>query len=159
MAIVKWHCMGHNEDQVYAREGGSVLYVHISILLISSKTCLGDVFRPALFQSSSQIKQITINELNIIWEIFHCCGRPGVWRKPHNEEVHNLYCSPSIIRMIKSKGVTWIEHIGRPRPTWVDNVKMDLREIDWGGMGWIDLAQDGDQWKALVNTVMNFRVP
>jgi transposase len=39
------------------------------------------------------------------------------------------------------------------------NVKMDLREIGWGGMGWIDLAQDMDQWRALVNTVMNLRVP
>jgi hypothetical protein len=41
----------------------------------------------------------------------------------------------------------------------VDNIKMDLREIEWDGMGWIDLAQDRDQWKALVNTVMNLRVP
>jgi hypothetical protein len=41
----------------------------------------------------------------------------------------------------------------------VDNIKMDLREIGWGGMDWIDLAQDRDQWRALVNTVMNLRVP
>jgi hypothetical protein len=41
----------------------------------------------------------------------------------------------------------------------VDNIKMDLREIGWDGMDWIDLAQDGDQWRALVNTVMNLRVP
>jgi hypothetical protein len=40
----------------------------------------------------------------------------------------------------------------------VDNIKMDLREVGWGGMDWIDLAQDGDQWRALVNTVMNLRV-
>jgi hypothetical protein len=49
--------------------------------------------------------------------------------------------------------------LGRPRRRWVDNIKMDLREIGWEGMGWIDLAQDKDQWGALVNTVMNFRVP
>jgi hypothetical protein len=45
--------------------------------------------------------------------------------------------------------------LGRPRRRWVDNIKMDLREIRWDGMDWIDLAQDRDQWKALVNTVMN----
>jgi hypothetical protein len=47
--------------------------------------------------------------------------------------------------------------LGRPRRRWVDNIKMDLREIGWGSMDWIDLTQDGDQWRALVNTVMNFR--
>jgi hypothetical protein len=46
----------------------------------------------------------------------------------------------------------------RPRRRWVDNIKMDLREIGWDGMDWIDLAQDRDQWKALVNAVMNLRV-
>jgi hypothetical protein len=47
----------------------------------------------------------------------------------------------------------------RPRRRWEDNIKMDLREIGWGGMDWIDLAQDRDQWRALVNTVMNLQVP
>jgi hypothetical protein len=41
----------------------------------------------------------------------------------------------------------------------VDNIEMDLREVGWGGMDWIDPAQDRDQWKALLNTVMNFWVP
>jgi hypothetical protein len=49
--------------------------------------------------------------------------------------------------------------LGRPRRKWEDNIKMYLREIGWGGMDWIDLAQDRDQWRALVNTVMNVRVP
>jgi hypothetical protein len=49
--------------------------------------------------------------------------------------------------------------IGRPRCRWEDNIIMDHREIGWGGMDWIDLAQDRDQWRALVNTVMNLRVP
>jgi hypothetical protein len=49
--------------------------------------------------------------------------------------------------------------LGRPRRRWVDNNKMDLREIEWGGMDWIDLAQNRDHWRALVNTVMNFQVP
>jgi hypothetical protein len=47
----------------------------------------------------------------------------------------------------------------KPRCRWVDNTKMDLREIGWDGMDWIDLAQDRDQWRALVNTVMNLQVP
>jgi hypothetical protein len=49
--------------------------------------------------------------------------------------------------------------LGRPRRRWVNNIKMDLREIRWDGMNWIDLAQDRDQWRALVNAVMNLRVP
>jgi hypothetical protein len=49
--------------------------------------------------------------------------------------------------------------LGRPRPRWVDNIKTDLRERRWDGRDWIDLAQDRDQWRALVNTVMNLRVP
>jgi hypothetical protein len=49
--------------------------------------------------------------------------------------------------------------LGRPRRRWVHYVKMDLREIGWDGMDWIDLAQDKDQWRAVVNTVMNFLVP
>jgi hypothetical protein len=49
--------------------------------------------------------------------------------------------------------------LGRPRRTWVDNNKMDLREIRWDGRDWIELAQDRDKWRALVNTVMNLRVP
>jgi hypothetical protein len=49
--------------------------------------------------------------------------------------------------------------LGTPRCRWVDNIKRDLREIGWGGMDWIDLAEDRDQWRALVNTVMNLWVP
>jgi hypothetical protein len=49
--------------------------------------------------------------------------------------------------------------LGRIRGRWVDNVKMDLREIGWDGMDWVDLDQDRDQWRALVNTVMNLLVP
>jgi hypothetical protein len=49
--------------------------------------------------------------------------------------------------------------LGRPRRRWEDNTKMDLREVGWGGMDWINLAQDRDRWRALVNAVMNLRVP
>jgi hypothetical protein len=105
----------------------------------------------------------------------------GGWSKLHNE-LHNVYSSPSIIRMIKSRRICWAGYVartgekrnayrilvGKPegkRPlgrsirTWMDNIKMDLGEIGWDGMDWIDLADDRDQWGALVNTVMNFRVP
>jgi hypothetical protein len=106
----------------------------------------------------------------------------GGWRKLHNEELHNLYSSPSIIRMIKSRRMRWagpgarmedkrnayrllLEYtegkrpLGKPRSTWADNIKMDLREIGWDSGDWIDLAQDRDHWRALVNTVMNLRAP
>jgi hypothetical protein len=91
--------------------------------------------------------------------------------KLHNEELHNLYSSPSIIRMIKSGRMRLAGHVarmrrrlhigywwgkpegkrplGRPRGRWA-NIKMDLREIGWGGMDWIHLAQDRDQWRPLL---------
>jgi hypothetical protein len=106
----------------------------------------------------------------------------GGLRKLQNEELHNLYSSPSIIRMIKSRRIKWAGHVARkgekrnayrilvgkpegkrpldgPRRRSVDSIKMDLREIGWYGMDWIDLAHNRDQWRALVNTVMNLRVP
>jgi hypothetical protein len=105
-------------------------------------------------------------------------GVIGGWRKIHNEELHNLYCSPSTIIIIKSRRMRWAGNVARmgekrsayrilvgkpegkrPRRRWEDNIKMDLRETGWGGMDWTDLAQDRDQWRALVNTVMNLRVP
>jgi hypothetical protein len=49
--------------------------------------------------------------------------------------------------------------LGRPRRRWVDNIKMDHREVGWDGMDWIDLAEDRDRWRAYVNAVMNLRVP
>jgi hypothetical protein len=49
--------------------------------------------------------------------------------------------------------------LGRPRHRWKDNIKMYLRAIDWKGVNWIYVAQDRDRWRALVNTVMNLRVP
>jgi hypothetical protein len=49
--------------------------------------------------------------------------------------------------------------LGRPRCRWDDNITMDLQEVIFGGMGWIELAQDRDRWRAVVNAVMNLRVP
>jgi hypothetical protein len=69
-----------------------------------------------------------------------------------NEEKGNAYR----ILVGKPEGK---RQLGRRRRRWADNIKMDLRDIGWDGMGWIDVAQDRDQWRALVNTVMNLRVP
>jgi hypothetical protein len=106
----------------------------------------------------------------------------GGWRKLHNEELHGLYCSPSIVRVIKARGMRWAGHVvrmgevrgaysilvgrpegrrplGRPRRRWEDNIKMDLWEIGFWDVDWIHWAQDRDRWRALVDTVMNLRVP
>jgi len=105
----------------------------------------------------------------------------GKWRKLHNEELRDLNSLPSIARVVKSRRMRWTGHVarmgegrgvhrvlvgkpegkrplGRPRRRWEDNIKMDLREVGGGG-DWMVLAQDRDRWQALVNTVMNFRVP
>jgi hypothetical protein len=104
------------------------------------------------------------------------------WRKLHSEELHDLYSSPSIFRMIKSRRIKWAGHIarmgerrgayrvlvgksdgkrplGRPRRRWEDNIKIDLQEVGGGGKDWIDLAQDRDRWWAFVNAVINLWVP
>ncbi|PNF22799.1 hypothetical protein B7P43_G02532 [Cryptotermes secundus] len=78
----------------------------------------------------------------------------GGWRKLHNEELLNLYSSPSVIRMIWSWRMRWAEHVAR-----MGRRGMNVGEIGWDGMDWLDLAQDREQWRALVNTVMNLRVP
>jgi hypothetical protein len=101
----------------------------------------------------------------------------GEWRKLHNEELRDLYSSPSIIRIIKSKRMRWAVHVtqmgrrgtcigywwesqrekrplGRPRRRW-----MDLGELGWSDVYWIGMAQDRNRWRALVNSVLNLRVP
>jgi hypothetical protein len=108
-------------------------------------------------------------------------GVTGGWRKLHNE-LHNLYSSPSIIRITKSRRMRWAGHVagtgekrnvyrllvgkpegkrplGRPRHRWIDDIKMDLLEIGLSVVDWIGLAQDRYRWRALVNLVMNLRVP
>jgi hypothetical protein len=81
----------------------------------------------------------------------------------HNEDFHDLYSSPSIIRMIKSRRMRWAGHVARMGEKrnaycrWVDNIRMDLGEVGWGDVDWIGLAQDKDKWRALVNAVMSMR--
>jgi hypothetical protein len=105
----------------------------------------------------------------------------GGFIKLHSEEMHDLYSSPSIIRIIKSGRMKWVGHVaqmgekrnvyrllvgkpegerslGRPRHGWIDNIKIGLLGIGLGGVDWIGLAQDRYRWRALVNVVMNLRV-
>jgi hypothetical protein len=106
----------------------------------------------------------------------------GEWRKLHNEELNELYSLPNIVWVVKSRRMKWAGHVGRmgeerglhrvlvgkpegKRPSgrlrrrWKDDIKMDVQE-DGGGLGdWMELAQDRNGWRALVSTVMNFRVP
>jgi hypothetical protein len=88
----------------------------------------------------------------------------------HNEELHKFYSSSGTIRIIKSMRMRWTGDVapmvgeekrplGRSRSRWTDNSKIALKEIGWDVMDWIDMAQDRHQWRALVNTVMNLRVP
>jgi len=106
----------------------------------------------------------------------------GEWRKLHNEELNNVYPSPNIVRVIKSKRMRWAGHVarmgegrgvyrvlvgkpegrrplGRSRRRWEDNIRMDLREVGYRCVDWMELAQDRDRWRALVSAVMNLRVP
>jgi len=94
----------------------------------------------------------------------------GEWRRLHNEELRNVYGSLTIIRVIKSRRIRWAEHVAcmgavrnvyeilvgkpegrrplvRPRRRWEDNIRMDVREIGWGGVDWMRLVQDRDQWR------------
>ena len=106
----------------------------------------------------------------------------GDWRKLHNEELNYLYSSHINVWVIKSRRMRWVGHVshmgerrgiyrilvgnpeakrllGRPRHRWEDNIKMDLQEVGYGGMDWIELVQDRDKWWKLVNVVMNLRGP
>ena len=104
------------------------------------------------------------------------------WRKLHNEELNDLFFSPIIVRVIKSRRMRWARSVarmgesvgvymalvgkperkrplGRPSRRREDNIKIGLHEVGWAGMDWIDLAQDRDRWRALVNALINLRVP
>ena len=106
----------------------------------------------------------------------------GEWRKLHNEELTDLYSLPNIVRVVKSRRMRWAGHVarmgegrgvysvlvgkpegkrplGRPTRRCEDDIKMDLQEVGGSCGDWMELAQDRDRWRGLVNTVMNLRVP
>jgi hypothetical protein len=102
----------------------------------------------------------------------------GSWRKVHNDELHSLYSSPNIVRVIKSRRMRWAGRgegrgiyrilfekpeckrpLGRPRRRWEDNIKMDVREIGIDEANWIRLAQNRVRWRAFLSTVMNLMIP
>jgi len=106
----------------------------------------------------------------------------GEWRRLNNEELNDLYSSPNIVRVIKSRRMRWPGHVarmgeekgvyrvlvgkpegkrplGRPGRRWVDNIRMDHQEVGCGYMDWIGLAQDRDSWRTHVSAVMNLGVP
>ena len=106
----------------------------------------------------------------------------GEWSRLHNEELNDLYSSPNIVRVIKSRRMRCAGHVarmgeergvyrvwvgkpkgkrllGRPRRRWVDNIRMDIQELGCGYMDWIGRAQDRDRWRTLVSAIMNLRVP
>jgi hypothetical protein len=127
--------------------------------------------------------RLTVFENRVLRKIFGPMREEdGSWRKLHNDELHNLYSSSNIVRVIKSRRMRWAGHVacmgegrgvyrvlvgrpegkrllGKPRRRWEDNIKMDLREIGIDGANWIRLAQDRIQWWAFVYTVMNLRGP
>ena len=103
----------------------------------------------------------------------------GEWRRLHNEELHSLYRSPNIVRVIKSRRLRWAEHVDRmeegrsafkiltgkpteplrrPRRRWEDNIRMDLEERGINAGNLVDSAQDRNYCKALVNAALNLRV-
>jgi hypothetical protein len=105
----------------------------------------------------------------------------GDWRKVHNEERNELYSSSNIIPVIKGRIMGCAGHVarmgrrgayrimvgkpegkkplGRLRLEWEDGIKNDFQDVGCLDVDWIDLAQDRDRWRALVNVAMNFRVP
>ena len=106
----------------------------------------------------------------------------GEWRRLHNEELHSLYHSPNIVRVIKSRRLRWAGHVARmeegrsvfkiltgkptgkrplsrPRRRWEDNIRLDLGEIGINAVNWVDSAQDRNYWRDLVNAALNLGVP
>jgi hypothetical protein len=98
------------------------------------------------------------------------------------ENLYGLYSSPNVIRVMKSRRMGWAGHathmgdrrgayrvlvgrpegntpLGRPRRRWDNDIRMDLKETGWLGVAWIELAQDRDRWRTLLDAVMNLRVP
>jgi PAS domain-containing protein len=116
------------------------------------------------WQTSREERRVRVFENRVLRRIFgpRRDEVTGEWRKLHNEELNDLYCSPNIVRVIKSRRMRWAGHVarmeerrgeywilvgkpGRPRRRCEDNIKMDLQEVECGVTDWIELAQDKDR--------------
>jgi hypothetical protein len=128
--------------------------------------------------------RLSVFENRVLRRIFGSRGNEitGKWRKLYNEELNDLYGSPNIFWVIKSRRMRWARHVarmgerrgvyrvlvgkpagkkplGRPMCRWEDNIKINVNKVGWGGMDWIELAQDKDNWQACVNVVLNLQAP
>jgi hypothetical protein len=176
------------------------------MILKSGNVCYHSVQNLLYSRLLSKIVNIRINKIIILPMVLYGCGTwslklrdvhrlrvlesrvlwrfgpkrvevTGGWRKLHNEELRDLYSSPSTTRIIKRRTMRWAGHVadewgrigtrqsegktllGRPIRRRVDNIRMDLGEVGWDDVDWNGLAQDRNRWKVLVNSVLNFRVP
>jgi hypothetical protein len=125
-----------------------------------------------MFLSSKYQSTLRVLENRVLRRIFGSKRDEvtGEWRKLHNKVLHDLYSSPSIIRIIKSWRMRWMGHVarmgekrnayrllvgkpdgkrtlGRPRRRWVDNIRADLGQVGWGDVDWIGLAKDRNRWR------------
>jgi hypothetical protein len=141
------------------------LKIHFNIILPSTYFDLHDTF------ISNYFPELILVRLR--FSSTHCDPHvAGEWRKLHNEELHNMYSSPSIVGVVKSGRMRWAGHVarmrdtrgvyrvlvgkpegkrplGRPRHSWEDNIEIDFQNMEYGVMDWINLAQDRDRWREL----------
>jgi hypothetical protein len=150
------------------------MYKNVPVVLCGCKTW---------YLTSGKEHRLRVFENRVLRRIFGPKREEdGSWRKLHNDELHSVYSSYNIVRVIKSRRMRWAGHVarmgegrdvyrvligkpegkrplGRPRRRREDNLKMDLREIGIDGANWIQLVQNRVQWRACVNMVVNLRVP
>jgi len=129
-------------------------------------------------------RRLRVFEKRVLRRIFEPKGDDvtGECRKLHNEELNDLHSSSNIVRVIQSSRIRWAGHVAcmgerrglyrvlvgkpegnrplrRPKSRWEDNIKRDFQEVGCGAIDWSALAQYRDRWRALVNEVMNLRIP
>jgi hypothetical protein len=166
---------GNKESTLIYSEVASFVQLILLVVLYGSETwslTLREEHRPRVFENRV-LRRIFGPKRDEV---------TGEWRKLHNVELRDLYSSPNIIRIIKSRRMIWAGHaaqmgekrneyrllvgkpdgkrsLGRQKRRWVDNIRMDLGEVGWSDMDWIGLAKDRNRWRALLNSVLNLRVP